>query len=67
MLLAVFAAMALLVLVVVVQTLRGRMADRACCPADPAQDLRMRAAFADEPRSTSDRVGGPDDQGVEVG
>jgi hypothetical protein len=66
-LVAVFAAMALLVVVVVVQTLRGRMADRACCPADPAQDLRMRAAFADEPRSASDRVGGPDDQGVEIG
>lgn len=67
MLVAVVAGMALLVVVVVVQTGRGRMADRACCPADPAKDLRMRAAFEDERRAGSDGVGGPDEQGVEIG
>lgn len=38
----------MLVVVVTVQTLRGRLPDRACCPADPSHDLRMRAAFEDD-------------------
>ncbi|MFN8196188.1 MAG: hypothetical protein U0R80_18135 [Nocardioidaceae bacterium] len=42
------AAMCALVALVVVQTRRGRLDDRACCPADPARDLRMRAAFEDQ-------------------
>ncbi|GEM_PF-4684169 len=43
----ILAALATLIVVVVVQTRRGKLADRCCCPADPSLDLRMRGAFED--------------------
>ena len=36
------------VMLLVISALRGRAQMKACCPADPARDLRMRAAFEDE-------------------
>lgn len=44
---------ALVVVLVVAALVRaawsGRAEVRSCCPADPAKDLRMRAAFDDPP------------------
>lgn len=50
MLVYVLAALVLLpVLLLVIGALRGRVEVRSCCAADPARDLRMRAAFTEPP------------------
>ena len=41
--------MVLFLLRLVIGAVRGRVRIRPCCPADPKDDLRMRAAFRDEP------------------
>jgi hypothetical protein len=43
---------ALPVLLLVLSAVRGRVQVKACCPADPSRDLRMRAAFEDERTET---------------
>ncbi|MDE3202631.1 MAG: hypothetical protein KGQ66_00220 [Acidobacteriota bacterium] len=40
---------AVFVVVMAVAALTGRFRPRTCCPADPARDLRMRAALGDLP------------------
>ena len=44
----VAAVVMLPVVLLVVAAVRGRAQVRSCCAADPARDLRMRAAFTDE-------------------
>jgi heme exporter protein D len=44
----VSAVVMLPVVLLVVAAVRGRARVRSCCAADPAKDLRMRAAFTDE-------------------
>jgi heme exporter protein D len=44
----VAAVVMLPVVLLVVAAVRGRARVRSCCAADPAKDLRMRAAFTDE-------------------
>jgi hypothetical protein len=56
----ILAALATLVVVVVVQTRRGKLADRCCCPADPSLDLRMGGAF-EEGATCSQPSRGPRD------
>ena len=52
-----FVSLALFLIVVsvlTVATLRGRAAVHSCCaPADPADDLRMRAAFEGDDQEAS--------------
>jgi hypothetical protein len=45
----VAACVLLPVLLLIVAAARGRAQVRSCCPADPAKDLRMRAAFTEQP------------------
>jgi hypothetical protein len=45
---AVAAIVLLPVLLLGIAAARGQARVRSCCPADPAKDLRMRAAFVDE-------------------
>lgn len=47
---AVAALVLLPVLLLGIAAARGRARVRSCCPADPAKDLRMRAAFSDQPQ-----------------
>lgn len=45
----VIAALAVLpFLIPIVGAVRGRVRVRPCCPADPVNDTRMRAAFTEE-------------------
>ena len=50
------AFVALVLLLAWVSRRRGERVNGCCAPADPRNDLRMRAAFEDEP---PDRAGGP--------